>query len=77
LATLLFLLEAGLLSPIASMTLVNALPFSSILFFLNAITMESVVGVIIVLTYSRDWAVRDFTKYEVLESNLYLKKKKS
>lgn len=80
LATLLFLLEAGLLSPIAAMSLLNALPLSSILFFLNAITMESVVGVIVVLSYSKDWAVRDFTKYEVLESNLssaFLSKKKS
>lgn len=42
--------------------------------------MESVVGVIVVLSYSKDWAVRDFTKYEVLESNLssaFLSKKKS
>ena len=79
LATLLFLLEAGLLSPIAAMALLNALPLSSILFFLNAITMESVVGVIVVLSYSKDWAVRDFTKYEVLESNTistFLLKKK-
>lgn len=41
--------------------------------------MESVVGVIVVLSYSKDWAVRDFTKYEVLESNLssaFLSKKK-
>lgn len=71
LTSLLFLLEVALLTPIASMQLLNILPFSAILYFLNAITMEAVIGVVIALCYSRDWGHRDFTKYEVLEGNYF------
>ena len=67
LSSLLFLLEAGLFTPIATMAAINSIPLSTVFYFLNAITMEAVVGVIIALSYSKDWAHKDFTKYEVLE----------
>jgi hypothetical protein len=49
------------------------LPVSTLLFFLNAIAMEAVVGVILVLVYIKDWKYRDFMKTNILESGIDLK----
>lgn len=74
LTSLLFLLEVALLTPIVMLPLLQTVPLSAMLYLLNAITMEAVVGVIVALCYSRDWGHRDFTKYETLESSFFVKK---
>ena len=66
----LFLLEVSMFTPIISLILINTIPITSILFLINAIAMEAVVAVIVVLFYIKDWKFRDFTKFEILENNL-------
>jgi len=72
LTSLLFLLEVGLVTPIAAMSLLGIVPITSLLYLLNAITMEAVTGVIIALCFTKDYNQKDFRLSEFLEGSFII-----
>jgi len=61
-----------MVTPIAAMAMLGIVPMTSVLYLLNAITMEAVTGVIIALCFTRDWSTKDFRICEFLESKIFM-----
>lgn len=70
--SILFLAESNMFTPIVFLVFFITIEFTAVLFLLNAIAMEAVIGVSVVLNYIKGWGFKMFSFHELLESSLNL-----
>lgn len=67
--SILFLAESNMFTPIIFLVFFISIEFTAVLFLLNAIAMEAVIGVSVVLNFIKGWGFKMFSFHELLESS--------